>query len=116
MSIQWVGIWPFLMFCMLAVFTLAGLVLIYKAMRILGKSYEEVNHRNIHRPLFLMIAFSLLWALFKQAVTSDIVVFHEENTALLVEIVMGVIQVIFGLWFLSSILKDINFAKKGKQE
>ena len=114
MSIQWIGIWPFLMFCMLVVFTFAGLVLIYKAMRILGKSYEEVNHRKIHVPLFLMIAFSLSWALFKQAVTSDIVVFHTENTALLVEIVIGSLQAMFGLWFLSIILKDINFAKKGK--
>ncbi len=109
MTLQWIGIFPFALFCLVSVFTLAGLIFAYRALGILNKPFYQKTHKNIQMPLFLLIAYALLCIWFKQSISSGIVVFSDKDTPLLIDIVLGTMQLVGGMYVLTKILKAHDF-------
>ncbi|ENV14766.1 hypothetical protein WCE14_08890 [Acinetobacter schindleri] len=112
MSLHWVGSLTMALIILQALIISGGLVLMYKAIKILDKSYREVNKESILLPIFGMITYTLLCVLYRQALSSHVIVFHAEHTAFIVEMVLGGIQFTGAMYILARILKHVNLRKQ----
>lgn len=112
MSIQWVGLLPFILFSMLCAFVFAGLFLLYKAAVIICLSFEIRTKSNILKPLFFLLAYSLISVLFRQAASFKMITFNAESTELFFNLSSGMIYIGAAAWLLLKILNDSQVMNK----
>lgn len=116
MSIQWAGILSFVLFGIQFLFTVAGLVFLHIALKIICTTYLKRTNSKIFRPLFFLLVYAFVWMLFRQAISLKILTFTFESTELIINLVLGFIQAIVALWLLFKILNDTKSipVNKGK--
>ena len=117
MDIQWVSTFSLVMLFIHFLFVLLGLFILKKLISIIAASFKVKTNIDIFYPLYGLIAYSLVSALFWQAVSLNIITFSFNNAELYLRSGMGVMQGLFVLWFLVKILKIIKpFKDAGKKD
>ena len=106
MSLHWVGALPFTLFILLSLFVFAGMVLMYKAVGILALTFERQANSKIFKPLFFLIAYSLMTVLFRQAISLGMVTFKSEPIEFFVNVSLGLVHAAVAVFLLYKILHD----------
>lgn len=75
MEFHWLGWLPAIFVLFITLFVIGMLFLLYKAMMVISKAYENKFQSKIAKPVFCVMAYSLIWMNLKQLIIFKFVVF-----------------------------------------
>lgn len=116
MYFQWAGIAPFIGLVLMALLVMGGLYLIKKFVWAIHLNTVENTKIHIYRPLTIMLSYSLLLVLFKQAVGFKFVVFTSSNNELLFNLFSSMVTMALALYIMNMILKMRNDLDKRDED
>lgn len=107
MELHYLGLGTLSLFLLFSAFVLAGLYLLYTAMRILSRGFHQKTGRNIFYPLYFVTAFPILMVLYRQSVSMGLLTYHDPDLKLYIEIAALTIPLFSCLVLLFYILKKM---------
>ena len=116
MYFQWAGIAPFIGLVVMALLVIGGLYLIKKFVWIIHLNTVENTKIYIYRPLTIMLSYSLLLVLFKQAIGFKFVVFTSSTNELLFNLFSSIVTMALALYIMNMILKMRNDLDKRDED
>ncbi|WP_150115824.1 hypothetical protein [Acinetobacter sp. TGL-Y2] len=102
------GLGPTIGFLIFTIFSLGILYLTYIALKVLDRGYKKNTGKSILGPLFLIISMSGIWTVLRQAVSSNIIVFSNDKTELVFNVILSGTYILFASAVLYKVLKDIK--------
>lgn len=104
MYMQWVGIVPFIGLILMGLLIIGGVFLILKSVMIIHINSMEKNKVALYKPLGMMLTYSLLLVLFKQAIGFGFIVFSSTTSELCFNILTSLVTMVFALYILKKVL------------
>lgn len=106
MEFQWLGWGPAIAAFVVSSFVVGLLFLLYRAMQIISKAYEHKFQSRIAKPVFCVMAYSLIWLTFKQFIMFKFVVLTNPFLRDYLEIIFNLIYVVLVFAVLFKVLND----------
>ncbi|MCP0917986.1 hypothetical protein MUB04_15720 [Acinetobacter indicus] len=106
MEFQWLGWGPAIALVVVSLFISGLLYLLYRAMQIISKSYEQKFQSRIAKPVFSVMAYSLIWMTFKQLILFKFIVLTNPFLRDYLEIIFNLAYVVLVFVVLFKVLND----------
>lgn len=106
MEFQWLGWGPAIGLVVVSLFISGLLYLLYRAMQIISKSYEQKFQSRIAKPVFSVMAYSLIWMTFKQLILFKFIVLTNPFLRDYLEIIFNLVYVVLVVVVLFKVLND----------
>lgn len=106
MEFQWLGWGPAIALVVVSLFISGLLYLLYRAMQIISKSYEQKFQSRIAKPVFSVMAYSLIWMTFKQLILFKFIVLTNPFLRDYLEIIFNLVYVVLVVVVLFKVLND----------
>lgn len=104
MEWQWAGMVPFLFMILITSFIGACLLLLLKAMRLITASYDDARQSALYKPIFFIMAYSLIWLLVRQLIDFGFIVYTDPTYELATTAIISGVYVVFGFAVLYRVL------------
>lgn len=116
MEFQWLGWGPAIAAFVITSFVIGLLFLLYRAMQIISKAYEQRFQSRIAKPVFSVMAYSLIWMTFKQFIMFKFVVLTNPFLRDYLEIIFNLVYVVLVFAVLFKVMNDSQKELNSKKE
>lgn len=106
MEFHWNGWLPAFFLGFISLFTIVMLFVLYKIMQIISKSFEQKFQSKIAKPIFSVLAYSIVWMTFKQYIVFKVVVLTNPFLEDWLEIFFNLAYVVLVFVVLFKVLRD----------
>lgn len=116
MEFQWLGWGPAIAAFVVTSFVVGMLFLLYLAVKVISTAYEQRFQSRIAKPVFSVMAFSLIWITFKQFIMFKFVVLTNPFLRDYLEIIFNLVYVVLVFAVLFKVLNDSQKEFKASKE
>lgn len=106
MEFHWLGWGPAVAAFVVTSFVIGILFLLYRAMQVISTAYEQRFQSRIAKPVFSVMAYSLIWMTFKQFIMFKFVVLTNPFLRDYLEIIFNLVYVVLVFAVLFKVLND----------
>lgn len=112
MEFNSIGLGQSITFLIFVIFVCGGLWFTYTAVKIIDKSFKKNTGKSILFQLYFVLGYSLIGVLYRQALNLKLIHFSNTELEFYLNLILGVIYIVFCLCVLWTILNTIRINDK----